>query len=811
MDLAIREPVTSFRLHATTARIGTVILRDSMGLVPATVDSADADEQVTITCSRPLVPGPAVLGLEFTNVFDTHAIGLYHAKAVGDWYALTQMEPDDCRLAFPCFDEPGFKIPWRFTLEIPDSLSAVTNAPEESRTLRDGWQRLVFKKTPPMSSYLVAIAVGPFEFVDVPGVSLPVRIVTARGQSGHVSLAVELVPPIVAALEEWFGTKVPYEKLDLVAAPEFWPGAMENPGAILFADRHLIQDAATAGRAQRRNLTSLIAHEVAHLWFGDYVTMTWWDDLWLNESFAVWMGDRITHQLYPEFQSLITELAATQSFLSTDARPGSPAIRQPVSNTHDLLGNVGLVYAKGKRILSMFEGWIGPEAFRNGVNQYLADHAWGNAEAADLWNALSLASGLDVAAALPSFLDNPGYPIVRVRALPGGRLELNQKRYQPGGDGTSSDGWSVPLGLAAGWGDTTVRSTLLFNGRELLHQMTPGRAPAWIYPNRGAVGYYRWFTPAEAMVTLADSAAVWLLPIERAEISGNVTGLMEGGLINSAVWLSLQERLAHDPEPMVVATVIDNMTGNLELLIEPAGTAALAGWIGRTFRPVLDRIGLVPRPDESPGVSFLRPKLVHLLGRSGRDEEVFSESRRLLKSWLADDTTVDPTLRPEAFRVAAMTGDAALWERVRRRFAETSRPADRRLLLTTLGAFRDPELARKSLDFLFDPAIRPTEFLPLIGEVANHEPGRDLVFDWLVADYARVVAKMDPIRFPFLARSLAGPSLERQAALDAFFGDPAHQAPGTTTELARARADQAILRALKQRESAVLTQYLIRL
>lgn len=811
IDLDIKQPVTSFRLHATTARITSVILRDSSGLVPTTADSADADEQVTITCARPLIPGPAVLGLQFTNVFNTQAIGLYHAEAAGDWYALTQMEPDDCRLAFPCFDEPAFKIPWQFTLEIPESLSAVTNAPEESRSVHEGWERLVFKKTPPMSSYLVAIAVGPLEFVEIPGVSIPVRIVTARGQSGHVSLASELVPPVVAALEAWFGMPVPYEKLDLVAAPEFWPGAMENPGAIFFADRHLIQDAATAGKAQRRNLTSLLAHEVAHLWFGDYVTMTWWNDLWLNESFAVWLGDRITDQIHPEFQSPITELTGTQSFMGTDARVASPAIRQPVVNSHDLLGNVGLVYAKGKRILGMFEGWMGPEAFRRGVNQYLADHAFGNAEAKDLWNALSQSSGLPVADALPSFLEKPGYPIVRVRAIPGGRLELTQKRYRPGGEPTSTDLWSIPLGYAAGWSDSTVRSTILFQGRELLYQLNPGRAPRWLYPNRGGIGYYRWFIPAEAMLTLADSSAAWLMPIERAEMSGNLTGLMEGGLLNSAVWLNLQGRLADDPSPMVTAAVIDNITGNLDLLAEPSAKASLAIWIQKNFRPMLDRIGIANRPDEMPGATFLRPKLIQLLGRSGRDETVLSESRRQFDRWLTDDTAVDPGLRPEMFRVAATDGNEPLWERARQKFLKTNRPGDRRLLLTTLGAFRDPKLARKSLDFLFDPAVRPTEFLPLLGEVANHEPGRDLAFEWLVEEYDRVAAKMDPIRFPFLARTLAGPSIVRLAALETFFGDPSHQAPGTLTELARAKSDQVVQKALRDREGPVLTQYLVKM
>ncbi|HEX7877854.1 MAG TPA: M1 family aminopeptidase [Candidatus Eisenbacteria bacterium] len=812
IELAVRAPVTSFRLHAPTARIGTITLHDSAGLVAATVDSADAQEQVTFTLSRPLEAGPAVLELTFTNVFDVRAIGLYRAKAGNDWYAMSQMEPDDCRLAFPCFDEPAFKIPWRLTLEIPDTLSAVTNVPEASSApASSGWKKIVFRKTPPMPSYLVAVCVGAWEYVEVPGVSVPTRIVTARGMSGHVSLARELTPPICQALEEWFGSPMPYEKLDLISAPEFWPGAMENPGAILFADRNLIQDAATAGRAARRQLTSLIAHEVAHLWFGDMVTMAWWDDLWLNEAFAAWMGDRITDQLYPEFRSPITELVQTQRFLAMDARGVAPAIRQPVESTHDLLGNVGLVYSKGKRILSMFQSWVGPEAFQSGVRQYLATNAWRNAEAKDLWNALSVAGGVDVASALPTFLDQPGCPLIGVRGMPGGRIELTQRPLSAGPGPASDRRWSVPVGLSAGLPDSITRVTALVPGPESAYALGVPRAPAWIYPNRGGTGYYRWMVSPPALVALADSASRWLEPIERAEVSGNLTGLMEAGLINSGVWLNLQGKLAGDVEPMVVAAVSDNLAGNLSLLVDKADRPALAAWIRTTFRPALDRIGMQPKPDEPPGATFLRPRLINLLGRLGDDGDVIKFSRRQLDDWLANPEAVDPALRQDAFRVAVYRGDAALWEKLHAAFQVTRRPPDRRLLLLTLGAFGDPVLARKSLDSLHDPGVRPTEFFPLLGEAASDEAGKDVVFAWVRDDYAALASKVGPGLMPFLVRQLGGVSKEREAAVAAWFNDPAHAAPGTATELSRVVQDGEALRLLRNRESALLGQYLRRL
>ena len=283
--------------------------------------------------------------------------------------------------------------------------------------MADGRRTVAFARTKPLPSYLLALATGPLETVPIPGMSVPGRVVTVKGASGLAGEAVRTTPPLLAALERYFGRPYPYEKLDLIAVPEFWPGAMENPGAITFRDTILLLDARGASAAQREAHVTINAHELAHMWFGDLVTMEWWDDLWLNESFASWMGDKAAEEAFPELRTAVSDVATLQGAMVTDARLSTRAIRQPVSALDNLLQAADtLAYQKGEAVLGMVEAWVGPEAFRKGVLDYLAAHEWKNASAADLWRALGKAAGKDVGGVLATFLDQPGIPLVEAGA-----------------------------------------------------------------------------------------------------------------------------------------------------------------------------------------------------------------------------------------------------------------------------------------------------------------------------------------------------------------------------------------------------------
>src|SRR5207247_4365615 len=375
-----------------------------------------------VASSRPHAPGSYALDVDFTAKFNLQAASLYRLKVENDWYSFTQFEATDARGAFPCWDEPEFKIPFQITLVVPEAHLAIGNTPIESETVADGQKTVVFEKTPPLPAYLLAIATGPLETVPIEGMRVAGRIVTIKGASGLAAEAARVTPPLVAALEKYFGIPYPYRKLDLLAVPEFWPGAMENAGAITFADQILLIDPHVASGDQKRRLVSIAAHELAHMWFGDLVTMRWWDDLWLNGSFASWMGGKIGDQVFPGGRLQIAQVGGMQSAMRSDGRLSTRAMRQPiegVENLHQLADE--LTYDKGQAVLTMFEAHLGPETFRKGVVAYLKAHEWGSATASDLWASLSKTAGRDVAEPMATCLDQPGAPLVAAHLLPGGQ------------------------------------------------------------------------------------------------------------------------------------------------------------------------------------------------------------------------------------------------------------------------------------------------------------------------------------------------------------------------------------------------------
>ncbi|HSH00164.1 MAG TPA: M1 family metallopeptidase, partial [candidate division Zixibacteria bacterium] len=424
ISLRVAEPTTSFSFHAEGMEMNETLLTGADGAVGVTLSETGAKGFTTATTDRELTSGDYTLRIAFTNTFDTLANSLYRLEVDGAGYSFTQFEADDAREAFPCWDEPSFKIPWQLSLTVPEEHAAVSNTPFEKESFADGWKTVTFERTPPLPSYLIAIATGPLEFVEIPGMSIPGRVVCVKGKSHLAQLAVEVTPPILAELERYFDSPYPFKKLDLIAVPEFWAGAMENPGAITYRETLLLLDPAKTSVSQRRSQVTVTAHELAHMWFGDLVTMSWWDDLWLNESFATWMGNKISERVFPEFKIEVDRARSGNYVMSSDARPSAQQIRQPITDPDQLMANVGAQYLKGEAVLNMFERWIGEEAFRQGVLNYLKEHEWSNAQAEDLWSALSAASGRDVIGALADFIERPGVPRVDVDIQLDGALTL---------------------------------------------------------------------------------------------------------------------------------------------------------------------------------------------------------------------------------------------------------------------------------------------------------------------------------------------------------------------------------------------------
>jgi len=812
IELDVREAVDSFRLHAEGIELESLTLAaagESEGKALTAGPVGDAEDVVELGAARALAPGTYTLRIAFRAPYDTTAIGLYRLVSGGNAYAFTQFESDDAREAFPCFDEPSFKIPFQVTLTTPADDVAITNTPVESESVADGMRTTVFARTKPLPTYLLALAVGPFDLVDIPDFPFPARIVTPAGQGGLAGTATEETLPVLRALEAYFDRPYPYAKLDLIAVPEFWPGAMEHPGAITFRDTILLLDPERVTPGERDSLVRVIAHELAHQWFGNLVTLAWWDDLWLNESFADWMGDRVTEEVHPEFRTGERELQGTQGVLRSDARPSSPAIRRPIVAGDPLMDGIGVTYNKGKLVLAMFEAWVGAERFRNGVLDYLKENEWGNATASDLWRALDRATGRPVSAAMNGFLEQPGFPILEVRRTGARQVTIRQRRFHAAGVSVPPQLWQVPIRLHYA-DDLRIReAVVLLDREEKTFDLPVDDHLAWIYPNGGARGYYRWLMSRENLENLTRAASASLEPRERIELVGNLGALVDAGEMRADDYLEMLLGFAEDARPTVCQSVLEGSNRIQETFPDADLEEEFAVYVRHLLAPALDRIGLERRPGEEEDVTTLRPRLLGVLGGRGRDAALRERAREKTEAFLADAKAVDPTLAGTWLSLAARDGDADLWDTFRARFESATVPRERSRYLSLLGDFEEPRLRERALSYSLQGPLRPQEVFTIPRNVAQQgEAEQDEVVDWLLARYDEVVARMPPPSRGWLVFVGNGCSQERWNRVRDFFSADERQVPGMDRRIRRVDDAVADCLAMRTREEEHVRAFL---
>jgi alanyl aminopeptidase len=805
VELKVANATDMVRFHAEGQKLTRVTLRQGSDSVIVTRTTGDHGLQ-TLGAARKLSPGTATLDIEFTHLYGTRAVGLYKANRESRGYLFTQFESDDAREAFPCWDEPGFKFPYQLVLEVPSAQEAITNTPIEGTTENDGWKTVTFKRTPPLPSYLLAIAVGPFEYTPVTGTKVPTRIITCQGQKQLAGIAVQTTPKILAGLERWFGMPYPYEKLDLIAVPEFAYGAMENAGLITFRDDALLLDPASASTSQRRRSANIICHELAHMWFGDLVTMAWWDDLWLNESFADWMAAKVTDQVFPQFRQGLNDLQRIQEVKAGDAQPSTQAIRDRTTSSAAGLANVGLVYSKGNAVLSMFERYLGPETFQKGVQAYLKKHAWGNATAADLWQALDQVSGTNVSAAMTTFLDQPGVPYVRVVPAPGG-VRLTQSRATPYGVSQPPMRWNVPVTLKWSDGKTVRMQRVMLKDESEVVKLQA--TPVWAMPNGEGRGYYAWSVPEDWMGALAENAAKLLTPEERVAFLGNLGMLMTQGEVRGDSYLQALSHFGSDPEPQVVSSTMDALTGVRGAFVPDSLESLFAVYVRRTLSPALQRVGYEKKPGEDETVSGMRGDLMRWLANRGQDEKTLAYAQDAAKRYLADSTSVDPGIADAVVSLAAKKGDAKLFDEYVRRLEVTEVPAIRRRFLSALGAFEDTALTARALEYSLSEKVRPTETFEILrGMGQRNEAVAARTFQWMMANYDRIASRVPPPALRFLPLFASGCNAERLSVATAFFSDPKREAPGMDKTLERVGDNVHTCLSLREREGEHVNTYM---
>lgn len=485
-----------------------------------------SDEVLAIDLPKGTKPGPIEVEIQYAGQLnDKDSVGAYRKKAGDDWYVFTVFTPIDARRAFPCFDEPGYKAPWEVVLHVKRDQIAVSNAPEVSSTDEaDGMKRVAFAPTQPLPAEVVAFAVGPFDVVDA-GVAgqrrIPVRIITPRGRATEASPARDATAQILERLEAYTGIPYPWAKLDHLAALDLPFGAVENPGLIIYSDRSLLAAPSQDTQDRQRGMRQGMAHEMVHQWFGNLVTQAWWDDVWLSEGFATWLGTKVSDQELPPFERrrAITE---TRNRMMLSDSPKMRPVRIEMrsrKDTEDVYA--AIVYLKGASILEMLEDWLGSERFQRSLHRYLTDHQSANATSQDLARAIEQETGVNVAPVMFDFLDRPGVPVLRFSvAKAGDTSKLNVEQ-----DGRP---WTVPVCIHA---EREDRHCEQVSGA---HVELPLSQSAWVWPNAYGSGYYESLLAADSLDALMDKGYRFLETPEHLALAGDLQGLTVSGALPAA-------------------------------------------------------------------------------------------------------------------------------------------------------------------------------------------------------------------------------------------------------------------------------------
>lgn len=796
IDLRLREPTARLRLHAEQLSLQSVRYEAAGARRRASVQRADADS-IYLHFDPPLPAGEGRLLLQFRGeISDKDVFGLFRQREGRDWYAITQLEDLGARRVFPSFDEPGWKVPWTLTLTVPEGMVAVANTPVlREQPAGRGFKRVEFKTSPPLPSYLLAFAVGPFDVLEGGQVGgKPLRYYTPRGRKQEAGYAAAVTPAIVARLQAYFGIDYPYEKIDSLVIPftdSF--SAMENPGLITYASRSLLAPPGQESLQFQREYLSIAAHELAHQWFGNYVTMAWWDDLWLNESFASWMGDKITAELRPEWRWESSGQLARRSAMAGDRLASARRIHQPVATRQDL-GTAfdEITYSKGQSVLAMFESWLGPEAMRAGVRRYLARHAWGNATGADF--VADLGEGrADLAPAFASFTEQAGIPLLRMTLRCEGRprIELEQRRYQAlGAPPQSAALWQLPVVLRTPAGPTRVLLKTPYASVDL----PDAQCPAWLQPNVDGVGYYR----AQVAAPLLQALLLQARPSsnELLALLDDQLALAASGDVPLAEVLTLLERLAQDPRREPREAAAEALAG-LRPLLSGAQQPAYARLWQASFGATARALGWQPAAGEDLDARQLRHALVARVAELGADATLRAQALGLARDWLAaagrdgleHAERVDPGMRRELLATAALSGDARLFDAL---LALARRTPERRVredVLDALAAFSDPALAARARALAFDPALDIRETLPAVLTRQSTRPALAPAALAFVETHGAALRKRMARQAPaYLPEQLAagGCSVELATQLQRVFGPQAGRydaGPGTLAKV----------------------------
>ncbi|HMD72398.1 MAG TPA: M1 family metallopeptidase [Steroidobacteraceae bacterium] len=765
IDIVLHEPASTLWIDGLGLHIEAVTAEAAGKRLTGRYAEVDHDNGVSRIDFRSVLPaGAATLHFRYRAMLQTSPQGLYRTQAGKDWYVFSQMEAIDARRAFPGFDEPGFKTPFDITIVTHGGDLAVTNTPElRSTALGGGAVRHDFVTTKPLPTYLIAFAVGPLDVADagpippnaVRGRPLPLRIIGTRGQANAFAFALKETPEIVRRLEEYMGIAFPYPKLDLIASP-IHLGAMENAGAVIFADSLLALGDAPSPR-QESGFGMVTAHELAHQWFGDLVTPAWWDDIWLNESFAEWMGSKVADQWRPGLGIQKEQLDSTLTAMNTDALHAGRPIHEPVTDNRQIGGTFdSITYEKGAGVIAMVESYLGAERFQKGVRLHLTRHADGSGTAADFFAAMAEASGEPaVIDAFRSFVDQPGLPFVAVSAGPDGALQLEQTRYRLLGPNPSADEeWLIPFCVriyAAAQSDK--RCTLLAGPKGLL-SIPSGEQGSVIHPNADGAGYYRFAIDAAMLQALLTKVPA-MNAREAIVLADSVGAAFEAGRLSFADFYGAAKVLAEYPDRTAALSLGYKLDDYATRLASTEDRTLIEQAIVGLYKHRLMALGLDTTPGryaaEPAEQQLMRRQLLALVGLSGRDREIRRMLAPLAAASAADPAAIDPLLRARAWAIGLQVQGDSLIEPLKALLRETRDPALRQDASFALSHADSPAIANEVRALVLDPRVDLQSAIGILFTQVSNPRTRESAWTWYIANQPAVLA-----RIPALFRAFIG-------------------------------------------------------
>ncbi len=820
IDLRLTAPTSILWLNATGLTITEAHL-EALGAITPAHAVAGGDDFVGFALDAPARAGTARLHVAYAGkVSAKDDRGLFVEDEEGAPYVFTQFESIDARRAFPCFDEPSFKVPWQLTLHVREGDTALSNTPVVSETHEAAGMKAVrFDETKPLPSYLVAFAVGPFDLVDAGKAGkkgTPVRLAVPHGQAAQAAYAVATTPAIIARLEDLFEVPFPYEKLDMVAVPRLVTfGAMENAGLITFTRAGMLARPEEETPAFKMRFAATTTHELGHHWFGDLVTTAWWDDIWLNEAFASWTEAKILVPWHPDWHYDLGRMRGTARAMATDALVSGRRVRQGIVSPDDIHNAFDdITYSKGSAVIGMFEAYVGPERFRKGVRRYLLERAHGNATAADFLAAISAEAGRDVAPAFSTFLDQPGVPLVsaELRCQDGGdggraSVALSQQRYLPAGStGGVPERWQIPVCVRWGLGKDEGRACTLLAAREATLPLPEAKGcPDWIVPNDGAAGYYHAGYPSDDLAALLRGAGKLSLA-ERVALIRDLRALVVSGHLPIAEALARVPDLLRDPHPQVLRGVLDLVASLREPMIPEAERARFAHFVASTFGARAHALGWASKPHEDEQVRLLRPALLALVADRGGDAALAAEADGLARRWLDDPKAVEADMIDAVLSVAAQRGDRALFDRLRAEAKKTKDDNRRRHALGAMAGFRDPAIVREALGIVLGDEHDVRDATGLLFEDPRLQ---DVTLGFVKQRFDALVAHL-PSDFvgnlPYVGEPFCDEA--HRADVEAFFKDRVGKLLGGPRNLAKVLERIRLCGALRRAQEGSLTAFL---